>query len=70
MSPAYIQQSVLKLEKMMSDCEVEEFCTTNNRNVKNYSIYVEVEGDIEFDTKLDIIFMNKVVSYNESLLSH
>ena len=50
----------------MSDCTIKYFCT--NQDDKNYSIYVEVEGDIEFDTKLDIIFMNKVVSYGHSII--
>ena len=48
----------------MTEGTIEDFCTITDRNVEKYSIYIEFEGsDIEFDTKLDVIFMNKVVPY-------
>ena len=56
----------MKHKEIISECTIEEFCAANNLNVKNCSIYVEAEGDITRDTKLDVIFMNKVVSCNVS----
>ena len=55
--PTYLE---LKKMEVKYDCTVKEFCETSALNPNNHIFYVEVDGKIGSDSKLDVIFMNKV----------